>query len=555
MKTKLYISVYFLSTLAIFITACSPLIRFIKQYDNQSISKDRLTELYNKYPKPIRDSVVVELADDRKGMPITTEDAIIMEKGNNYGPIYRPLDYPKEATWKPKRYFGNFQSGSFLEEIQIFLNPHDVYGVPLEYPSISLYYNNFFSTLDEPEDTSIFKIYFRRYYTDPLTSGVLPNNQTPEINYEQYINKAAPTILQLDYIDYSSMYGGSMKFSFELADYITENKTYPIKEDIGLEIEQTLESGTITYDINDFRVDIYVKPKLDLLFPRTNVWPNVAFAEISTKNVNAYINNKRIIDFQNSPYSDSLKIYLKDFENRFAEFANMNFAYKTNLSTLAHAWIHYEHQGLFENNNEKATNLFISDGFCDLVTEEYKPVIMVMWKLMDMYGFGGLELDDEFRINADVFHSYGVENANAHVTSFTFDHYVEFDDSRWYPIGVFDTTEIKSIHSIKVELNVRELDPIWDDVYRKSIFISKIDSTLVANKLASSDYVGLVRDGIKLLGGNAVFDTDMQYDPHLILPYNDGMLDVLGDLYLVGDDDMQEDAHYYFKMEVIIVAR
>lgn len=139
-----------------------------------------------------------------------------------------PIDWPQNAAWKPRRYFGPFWEGSNLSQIEIFVQG----------PATAVwYYNDYFANCpDAPK------------YSPYYPGQNLPNQKLTVVpaapGYVPDADGAGRFVCSLDRIAYSSRYGGTVELTFR-AEY-----------DVGLEVR----FGAYLWDLKDLELRIYVAP-------------------------------------------------------------------------------------------------------------------------------------------------------------------------------------------------------------------------------------------------------------------------------------------------------
>lgn len=178
------------------------------------------------------------------------------------------------GSYRGRRFFGPFATGSELREIEIVYTP----GVGL-----SWYHNGYFASLkgsDAPEQLAIYKRYYKAYGDDSFASVILPGlessvlNQTPAMD-----SRATAVALEMSGIRYSSVLGGSIEMNFELA------------EDYEIEFSEASENDDwFSWDVQDLKLDIFVKPAASGFNP-TNIWfgPTVVMTSLEANGVTMYM--------------------------------------------------------------------------------------------------------------------------------------------------------------------------------------------------------------------------------------------------------------------------
>lgn len=372
-----------------------------------------------------------------------------------------------KQVWKPKRYFGNFQEGSELEQLQIVLSGMDG----------SFYYNDFFESMSA-EDQDIFKIYYRPdYRTDNLIGVTVPDQQTPQKVYRDH-----KPILQVDSIDYSQKYGGSVVMKFELTDFYDEEKEIVRLFDYGYEFSHDI----YTFDIKDIIIEVYIVPKLSYYNPIAHI--NIAIpsnemhVEIYPKNVIAYKNNVLIRNFDSSPDYAIFNDYIRNWEQSLTT-SFRSYDKKKSLFIFAHAFTHYMHSTLLSPLTEKVTDLFVTDGFFDLTSEIYEGLAAVSWKIqgIDFYGWeSDLELKVSYKVNYLRDGGYKKEITRGNLELGT------YEDSYYLPIGIFNESDLDLISGIEIVVKIKEDDPISDDEYETIRILFDVDDDIVKPKVISA---------------------------------------------------------------------
>jgi hypothetical protein len=341
------------------------------------------------------------------------------------------------------------------------------------------------------EDQSVFKVYYRQNYgTDNTANVVLPNQQTPHKTYRDH-----KPILQVDNIDYSHKYGGSVVIQFELTDFYDD-------ADEANEIIRVADYGyeftylEYTYDIQDLVIRVYVVPRLSHFNPSVNfhvVSPaNELHVEILPRNLVAYKNGGIINSFYTSPDYQIFKEYIQRWEESLTK--SLRGGNKTtSLYIFAHAFAHYMHSGLLPPLTEKVTNLFVTDGWFDLTSEIYEGLAAVSWKIQGIDLWQGVWEDDfEIKVSYRVKYLHGgfkKEVASGELELGT------YEDSYYIPIGIFNNTDLEEISGIEIEVKIKEEDRLGDEKYETINILFDVADEIVRPRISSAT-AGVVGDGL-----------------------------------------------------------
>lgn len=380
--------------------------------------------------------------------------------------VIRPIDVPllkvksRSETKKdsivvrPKRHFGIFTQGSDLKKIQLYIGQSSG-GTNIQ----SIYFNDFFSAVNlSGQERSIYAKYFQN---GTLPTNALPANTPAHVPglYRPYAGANASRyfgnelILRLDRVEYSSLYGGSMKAVFSQDDMISEGI-----ELRGDDFEYEFMWGNRIFDVKGLEVAFFVNPRPGNLNPMSNVaFTFSGGAELSAQQVSMYEGGRRVkAEAVVAEKWDSLTALV-------AKSLIPNLTDITSLVRFLHGFLHVQFESLIASD-DKVVKLMISDNFCDLVTEKYEEVRYLYFKISAIVlpmGFNP-ELDEECKIRIDIYHSY--VNGQVQMAPIKYELGTD-DDDYWHFLGGWTLDEYSALTAADLMVKIREIDPISDDKY------------------------------------------------------------------------------------------
>ncbi|MGH9892227.1 MAG: hypothetical protein ACREA0_09650, partial [bacterium] len=178
-----------------------------------------------------------------------------------------------------------------------------------------------------------------------------------------------------------------------------------------------------------------------------------------------------------------------------AETGNQN-TWKYEGSRFAHAWIHNQHQGILAFH-EKATQIWISDGWLDLDTDDYVAYIYAKWKITDLdaTAAGGLfEGHPEWIVDVDVEEQMeGASSATEHSHTLRFD---GSESSNWVTLTGLRADACTDLDHVDVAFEVEEDDPGPNTHLGSSGRRLRLNCVTITQQAAQQFYGGRVPGGM-----------------------------------------------------------